>query len=1620
MQMPMKPHTLGDARATMLRGCAAAVLSIALLGLVSAMPAAHAMPAPEDVPSARPDEAAPAAALAPAAPQQVGGIMLGATGRREVSPGQLAADGAEDALLQGTSQLFTIDPTDGSSTLVGDIGFDVVSGLAVLPGPRLVASAQDDEDGAGKAILIEIDVNTGMGTLIGTISDKDDPPGCGQMDDLSYDALGETLYGIGNDCTDSGDTFLYEIDPISGAGTRVGGSTTYFGYFGNGVAVDESQEEIFFTPEGIGALVTLDSGSGVGTDVPGTTESLLPWIVALDVQPGTNDLYGVLRNEYIGEEQGPDPEDAADAALQPPPAQLIQIDKTNGDVTMIGPNMLPNLMDAIVFLEQADLGVSIYPLKGDLRRVAGETEASAAQPPNTVWAGEELVYDVNIFNNGPDTAIAATATITLPQQVLPNGEPAVEYIADTLGDCFDIGTPPTTVLLCDLGDIERFEGLNFQIKTRVNPLAVADQLDGTIVIQAQAQVESQTPDPNLANNFDEDECFVQDSADLMVMKIADREVAKAGETFEYTIMIENWGPSAARGVQFIDDLFSGEDVTILPPFETNRGYFNFANNPLGQVTCGFTPNPQQFECRLFGALETMDGGGAFVVNPDGSLAERGRWSVTVRAIANEDTDLVNKVRVWTGDLPGIAEDGGTPDPNPDDNVAQTNTRVMSAANLSLSKVDDVDPVLAGEILNYTLEVTNNGPSTAMNVVVEDNLPAELEIISVSAEQGSCNAGTPGDPLDPTTCAFNSIPEDGFQVDGTREMYIEARVKPDAIGDPASNVTIIENDAWTYSDTLDMDNSDNYVTEPTTVEGEADLVVFKSDEPAAFIAGGLISTEILVYNDGPSTAKQVQVRDSFPGPYEFIDVEVLDGEGECVYDVGRDDLLCNLGDIDPVPDVGRRVIITSRIDADTVPGSTVFNFASANSGVTPDPDTANNDPFVPPGCLREDQVQFGEPRCGTRTEVFGRAELEIDKELLTLNPVAGGLVSFRVTVTNDGPSDARDVLVEDSFPVGLNYLGDTDSCTLQGGTLLSCRPAGVSPTWILPAGESVSFDILFELDASFVPGDYSNEACVTYVLGTVTSQPLCDEADFVVGREADLRVRKYGKPDDEVRAGEAVTYTVIVDNLGPSFTGPVMVTDVLISDNPFKLLGIRPQLTNEYVPSCRYEVLDPITRAVLASGTVTLDPATEIDPPVDVPEMLQITCTNPGPMQVFGPFPQDGADGPGRWIWSYSVQADQGMQSLNNVASVSGVDPDPDLSNNESATEHQVTKVADLVVDKMDMGMNVFDDNGNNCSDQMVELPGEVTAGKMLMWTIKVGNLGPSMAENVKILDRLPPYVRVKDVEVMPPGAASCTTGESGSAIDRLMCGLGGLDPASDTSQVEIKITANVDPSAPDGALLENDVTIFSDVFDDDNSNNFDYTLTEVNTWADLAIRKTADPDPVVAGEPLRIFLEVDNFGPSDAKQVLVTDELPLEYQYLNAGAIPGGSTGAVCDYDAATRLVSCGLGTLPAGGTHGALHRRARRAGRRAAGPDERGDPQRRRGGEHHERPLRRQQPQRHPHGHPEPRGAAHREERLPGEPGGAGRGQRQHAAEPGRGHAPHLPASTCTTTAPRTRTTSR
>src|SRR5262249_57860715 len=64
--------------------------------------------------------------------------------------------------------------------------------------------------------------------------------------------------------------------------------------------------------------------------------------------------------------------------------------------------------------------------------------------------------------------------------------------------------------------------------------------------------------------------------------------------------------------------------------------------------------------------------------------------------------------------------------------------INQIADLSITKTVTPNQVVTGSNLTYTIRVTNNGPDTATNVKVSDNLPASTTFVScVATNSGVC-------------------------------------------------------------------------------------------------------------------------------------------------------------------------------------------------------------------------------------------------------------------------------------------------------------------------------------------------------------------------------------------------------------------------------------------------------------------------------------------------------------------------------------------------------------------------------------------------------------------------------------------------------------------------------------------------------------------------------------------------------------------------------------------------------------------------------------------------------------------------------------------------------------------
>ncbi|KRU27677.1 hypothetical protein VT91_27500 [Clostridium sporogenes] len=193
----------------------------------------------------------------------------------------------------------------------------------------------------------------------------------------------------------------------------------------------------------------------------------------------------------------------------------------------------------------------------------------------------------------------------------------------------------------------------------------------------------------------------------------------------------------------------------------------------------------------------------------------------------------------------------TPDPNPSNNTSTVDVEVLApvVADVSVVKTASPNPVMAGELLTYTINVTNFGPSSAENVVLTDVISPEITGAEFSTNGGEAFSPWPG------SLNIGTLP-----ASKTRTILIRGIVSPTATG-------IISNTATVISTTPDPNPGNNTSTVDVevipVVIAKADVSVAKTASSNPVRPGDTIVYTIVVSNAGPSDAENVMVTDTIP-------------------------------------------------------------------------------------------------------------------------------------------------------------------------------------------------------------------------------------------------------------------------------------------------------------------------------------------------------------------------------------------------------------------------------------------------------------------------------------------------------------------------------------------------------------------------------------------------------------------------------------------------------------------------------------------------------------------------------------------------------------------------------------
>jgi uncharacterized repeat protein (TIGR01451 family) len=724
----------------------------------------------------------------------------------------------------------------------------------------------------------------------------------------------------------------------------------------------------------------------------------------------------------------------------------------------------------------------------------------------------------------------------------------------------------------------------------------------------------------------------------------------------------------------------------------------------------------------------------------------------------------------------------TPDPRPDNNNATATVSVTGpVADVSIAKSAAPATFVAGTSVTYTLSVSNpSGPSDAAGVIVTDPLPAGLTAVSAVTNLASCQLGPP------VSCNLGTL-----FVGATATITITADVGSNAPLQPVTNTATV------VTSSQDPNPADNVASVTTPVIGLADVSITK-DGTGAPVAGGAISYVLTVSNSGPSTALGVTVTDTLPTALTGISAAGCTVSGQAV--------TCTAAQI--AVDGSATFTIDATI-VSTFPGGDIANTATVATSGTTDPNETNNS--------------------ATFTSTAGAAaDLSIAKTA-PATAVAGGTVSYDLTVSNAGPSVASAATVTDPLPAGLTALSAT---TNQGTCALG--PPVTCDLGTVGVGAPVLITITAAVDPSTQSGTVvTNTATVTSSTTDPTTSNNSDTASTTIGTQADVSVTKtlLSPTTPAIAAGQQLQFQLVVSNNGPSVARAVGLVDNL------SVTARLDSLTIDGAPAsaCRTAAGDLFcllgnlapgaSRTIV--GTVTTDP--------------------------------------GSVLGTYT-----------NQAIVASLTPDPQLANNSAVVSFDINRTeADLAITK----------TGDP----------QLVAGRPFSYTITVDNTaGPSDAQDVVVTDPLPAGLTA----ALPvPSQGSCSV--SGQVVT---CVLGTIIARSEAT---ISVTGTVDSNAATGRIT-NTTTVASSTPDPNQANNvasFDSTISQE---ADLSVTKTTDTDPLVAGTTVAYTLTVTNAGPSDASPVSLVDSLPppISFDPTTSDVRCSGTT-----------TVNCALGTIPVGQT---------------------------------------------------------------------------------------------------------
>jgi uncharacterized repeat protein (TIGR01451 family) len=557
-------------------------------------------------------------------------------------------------------------------------------------------------------------------------------------------------------------------------------------------------------------------------------------------------------------------------------------------------------------------------------------------------------------------------------------------------------------------------------------------------------------------------------ADLAVTNVVSSPVVQAGSNVTFTQTVTNNGPSAADGVVYMAPIPASTTFVSMsvPPGWT---CITPAVGGTGVVICT-TANLSKAATANFSLVVKAFGGGT----PSGYLIT--------------ETNSVSS---------------NTPDSNPANNQATASTIVeptpMSQdnfADMAVTISENTSVPIPGANINYTQTISNLGTFTANTPTYSITTPPNTTFQSITPPAGwTC--------ITPAVGGTGAISCSGSTLASGASVSMPLTLKVNAGASPGTTITATPSVASSSRDPYLVNNTAS-LSATVVAAGSADVAVTISNSPTPVYPSENYTYTVGATNNGPASAANVSVSIPLPAGTNFQSLAVPAGWACATPAIGSGGTItCTIASLAANASATFSPVV--QVNPTTASGTTL-NITSTISTTTTETITSNNT---------------------ASTSNLVTAHTNADVAIVKTDspdPVGvGQFITYRLTVTNNGPATATNVTINDPLPGTVGLVSAVPSIgACSGTTTISCTLG------TLAVGNSQFVDVIVQANAT---GTVTNTATVTRT--EVDSVPSNDSstANTTVLAVTLVRLRDFTVTQEKKNVQIAWQTSFESDNLG---------------------------------------------------------------------------------------------------------------------------------------------------------------------------------------------------------------------------------------------------------------------------------------------------------------------------------------------------------------------------------------------------------------------------------------------------------------------------------------------------------